>query len=95
MRVRSRAERGGDTAFNFTEALGTSEAAEIISHQSGVAPGWGVSPDTPSPSAPFPAPVNLKPCQFPLWLFKKQQNARTPTAFLPARGNPERRMALT
>jgi len=32
------AERSGDTAFDFTEALGTSEAAEIASRQSGVAP---------------------------------------------------------
>ena len=32
------AERSCDTAFDFTEALKISEAAEITSHQSGVAP---------------------------------------------------------
>ncbi|MGA2748157.1 MAG: hypothetical protein ABSG59_05210 [Verrucomicrobiota bacterium] len=31
------AERSGDTAFDFTEALGISGAAEITPHQSGVA----------------------------------------------------------
>jgi hypothetical protein len=32
------AKRSGDIAFDFTEALGTPEAAKIASHQSGVAP---------------------------------------------------------
>ena len=32
------AERSGDTAFDLTEALGASEAAEITLPQSGVAP---------------------------------------------------------
>jgi hypothetical protein len=44
------AKRGGDTAFDFTEALGTSEAAQIASHQSGVAPVF-----------PLAAAVHIKP----------------------------------
>jgi hypothetical protein len=44
------AERSGDTAFDLTEALGISEAAEIASHQSGVAPVF-----------PLAAAVHIKP----------------------------------
>jgi len=32
------AERSGDTAFDFTEALGNSDSVQITRHQSGVAP---------------------------------------------------------
>jgi hypothetical protein len=32
------AERSGDTAFDFTEALGNSKASDLTPHQCGVAP---------------------------------------------------------
>jgi hypothetical protein len=44
------AERSGDTAFDFTKALGDSDAPEITLRQSGVAPVF-----------PLAAAVRIKP----------------------------------
>jgi hypothetical protein len=38
------AERGGDTAFDFTQALGNPDAAEFTLHPSGVAPSFPSPP---------------------------------------------------